>query len=62
MDNKRSKLSDKPELPTKLKLENTMDVSGMWFRGRCYSLFWLLASSSTAPPMTILFARRRMTP
>jgi hypothetical protein len=23
MDNKRSKLSDKPELPTKLKLENT---------------------------------------
>jgi hypothetical protein len=31
MDNKRSKLSDKPELPTKLKLENTMDASGMWF-------------------------------
>jgi hypothetical protein len=30
MDNKRSKLSDKPELPTKLKLENTMDASGMW--------------------------------
>ncbi len=31
MDNKRSKLSDKPELLTKLKLENTMDASGMWF-------------------------------
>jgi hypothetical protein len=31
VDNNRSKLSDKPELPTKLKLENTMDASGMWF-------------------------------
>ena len=31
MDNNRSKPSDKPELPTKLKLENTMDASGMWF-------------------------------
>ena len=31
MDNDGSKLSDKSELPTELKLENTMDTSGMWF-------------------------------
>ena len=31
MDNNGSKLSDKSELPTELKLENTMDTSGMWF-------------------------------
>jgi hypothetical protein len=31
MDNNRNKLSDKTELPTKLKLENTMDTSGRWF-------------------------------
>ncbi len=29
MDNNRN--SDKTELPTKLKLENTMDTSGRWF-------------------------------
>jgi hypothetical protein len=28
-DNNRN--SDKTELPTKLKLENTMDTSGRWF-------------------------------
>ena len=42
MDNKRSKLSDKPELPTKLKLENTMDASGMWFAAAV--LFAVLAA------------------
>jgi len=31
MDNNGSKPSDKSELPTELKLENTMDTSGMWF-------------------------------
>jgi hypothetical protein len=31
MDNNGSKLSDKSELPTELKLENTVDTSGMWF-------------------------------
>jgi hypothetical protein len=31
MDNNESKLSDKSELPTELRLENTMDTSGMWF-------------------------------
>jgi hypothetical protein len=31
MDNNRNKLSDKTELPTKLKLEKTMDASGRWF-------------------------------
>jgi hypothetical protein len=31
MDNNRNKLSDKPELPIKRKLENTMDASGRWF-------------------------------
>jgi hypothetical protein len=29
MDNNRS--SDKTELPSKLKLENTIDTSGRWF-------------------------------
>jgi hypothetical protein len=42
MDSKRSKLSDKPELPTKLKLENTMDASGMWFAAAV--LFAVLAA------------------
>ena len=31
MDNNGNKLSDKTELPTKLKLENTTDTSGRWF-------------------------------
>jgi hypothetical protein len=31
MDNNGSKLNDKPELPSELELENTMDTSGMWF-------------------------------
>jgi hypothetical protein len=31
MDNNGSKLNDKSELPTELKLENTIDTSGMWF-------------------------------
>ena len=54
MDNNGSKLNDKSELPSELELENT---SGMWFAA-AVSLFWLLVSSSTAPPMT-MFARRR---
>jgi hypothetical protein len=31
MDNNGSKLNDKPELPSELELENTVDTSGMWF-------------------------------
>ena len=31
MDNNGSKLNDKSELPSELKLENTLDTSGMWF-------------------------------
>jgi hypothetical protein len=31
MDNNRNQPSEKPELPNKLKLENTLDTSGMWF-------------------------------
>ena len=31
MDNSGSKPSDKSELPSELKLENTLDTSGMWF-------------------------------
>ena len=42
MDNKRSKLSDKSELPTELRLENTMDTSGMWFAAAV--LFAVLAA------------------
>ena len=42
MDNDGSKLSDKSELPTKLKLENTVDTSGMWFAAAV--LFAVLAA------------------
>ncbi len=31
MDNKRSEPSDKPELPARLRFENTVDAGGMWF-------------------------------
>ena len=31
MDKNGNKLSDKSELPSELKLENTLDTSGMWF-------------------------------
>jgi hypothetical protein len=31
MDNNRNQPSEKPELPNKFKLENTLDTSGMWF-------------------------------
>lgn len=31
MDNNESQPSEQPQLPIKLKLENTMDTSGMWF-------------------------------
>ena len=31
MDNNGSKLSDKSELPSELRIENTVDTSGMWF-------------------------------
>jgi hypothetical protein len=42
MDNNGSKPSNKSELPTKLKLENTMDTSGMWFAAAV--LFAVLAA------------------
>ena len=31
MDKNGNKLSDKTELPNRLKLGNTVDTSGMWF-------------------------------
>ena len=31
MDNNGSKLSDKSEPPSELRIENTVDTSGMWF-------------------------------
>jgi hypothetical protein len=31
MDNNRNQSGEKPELPTKLKFENTVDTGGMWF-------------------------------
>ena len=42
MDNNGSKLNDKSELPTELKLENTLDTSGMWFAAAV--LFAVLAA------------------
>ena len=42
MDNNGSKPSDKSELPNELKLENTMDTSGMWFAAAV--LFAVLAA------------------
>jgi hypothetical protein len=42
MDNNGNKLSDKTELPTTLKLEKTMDASGMWFAAAV--LFAVLAA------------------
>ena len=31
MDKNGNKLSDESEVPTELKLKNTVDTSGMWF-------------------------------
>jgi hypothetical protein len=42
MDNNGSKLNDKPELPSELELENTVDTSGMWFAAAV--LFAVLAA------------------
>ena len=42
MDNNKSKPSDKPKPPTKLRLENTVDTSGMWFTAAV--LFAVLAA------------------
>jgi hypothetical protein len=42
MDNNGSKLNDKSELPTELKLDNTVDTSGMWFAAAV--LFAVLAA------------------
>jgi hypothetical protein len=42
MDNNGSKLNDKSELPSELKLENTMGTSGMWFAAAV--LFAVLAA------------------
>ena len=42
MDKNGSKLNDKSDLPTELKLENTMDTSGMWFAAAV--LFAVLAA------------------
>jgi hypothetical protein len=42
MDNNGSQPSEKPELPTELKLENTLDTSGMWFAAAV--LFAVLAA------------------
>src|SRR5262252_5699112 len=42
MDNNGRKLSDESEVPTELKLENTVDTSGMWFAAAV--LFAVLAA------------------
>ena len=42
MDKNGRKLSDESELPTELKLENTVDTSGMWFAAA--ALFAVLAA------------------
>jgi len=42
MDNNGSKLNDKSEPPTKLRLENALDTSGMWFAAAV--LFAVLAA------------------
>ena len=42
MDNNGSKLSDKSELPSELRIENTVDTSGMWFAAAV--LFAVLAA------------------
>ena len=42
MDNNGSKLIDKSEPPTELRLENTVDASGMWFAAAV--LFAVLAA------------------
>ena len=42
MDNNGNKLSDESEVPTELKLENTVDTSGMWFSAAV--LFAVLAA------------------
>ena len=42
MDNNGSKPSDESELPTELKLENSVDTSGMWFAAAV--LFAVLAA------------------
>ena len=42
MDNNRSKLSDKSEPPSELRIENTVDTSGMWFAAAV--LFAVLAA------------------
>src|SRR5262252_6093395 len=39
MDKNGNKLSDESEVPTELKLENTMDTSGMWFLQRAALTF-----------------------
>jgi hypothetical protein len=42
MDNNGSKLSDESEPPTELRLENTVNTSGMWFAAAV--LFAVLAA------------------
>jgi hypothetical protein len=42
MDTNGSKLSDKSEPPSELKIENTVDTSGMWFAAAV--LFAVLAA------------------
>ena len=42
MRNNGSQPSEKPELPTELELENTVDTSGMWFAAAV--LFAVLAA------------------
>jgi hypothetical protein len=44
MDNNRNQPSEKPELPNKLKPENTLDTSGMWFAAVVLFAVLLLAS------------------
>ena len=61
MDNNGRKLSDESEVPTELKLENTVDTSGMWFAAAV--LFAVLAAGFIIyRAANDGIARRRMIP
>src|SRR5262249_60549020 len=58
MDKNGNKLSDESEVPTELKLENTVDTSGMWFAAAV--VFAVLAAGVIIYRAVTIFARRRM--
>jgi hypothetical protein len=42
MDSNKDKQNNKPELPTKLEFEDTLDMAGMWFTAA--ALFAVIAA------------------